>query len=188
MKKTTSFLILAAMSTTVIAKPYLGLQAGVAGIGDNDHVFGNFKIHGSESDQRATGRISAGYLADIPNSRFKIGVESGLQSSLPFKSNDYWDVKVKRWSFDILAVADFYATEKLDLFAKLGAAYTSHRISSGYFYSASFNETVPKAGIGIGYDVTPCVNFNLSLNHEFSDNAKVPSLTSALVGIRLNLP
>lgn len=180
--------MLATLSTAAFAKPYLGLQAGVAGIGNYDHVFKNFKTHSDESDQRTTGRISAGYLADINNSCFKLGVESGLQGSLPFKANDYWNTKVKRWSFDILGVADVYATQKLDLFAKLGAAYTSHRLSSDYYYTDTLHETVPKAVLGIGYDVTPSVNFNLSLNHEFSDNANVPSLTAALVGIKLSLP
>lgn len=188
MKKNIALIVLATLSTSALAKPYLGLQAGVGGVGDYDHVFGNFKRHTDENDQKTTGRISAGYLADISNSRFKVGIESGLQGSLPFKANDYWDTKIKRWSFDIVGVADFYATPKLDLFAKLGAAYTSHHISSNDFYSETIHETVPKAALGIGYDVTPCVNLNLSLSHEFSDNANVPSLTAALVGVRFNLP
>lgn len=181
--------MLAAMSTTALANPYLSLQAGIAGIGEYDHVFGNFSHTDDFNDQRTTGRIAAGYLAMLDNSNFSIGVESGLNGSLPFKSDNYYDVKLKRWSFDILGVVDFYATEKFDIFGKLGAAYVTNKVSSSYFYdSYTHRETVPKMGLGIGYDVTPCINMNLTLMHEFSEDGTIPSMTAALVGVKFNLP
>lgn len=164
------------LSTQTMAGLYVQGQVGAAGIGADNNFFDN--IFDNEFDLKATGRISAGYLWHA-NPCLKMGVETGFQgySNLTIEdSNDFFSAsyKFKRSTFDVLGVLDYSANSKLNLFAKAGPAYVMQKESISYTdypYTYSFtdksNVVVPKAAVGIGYNVSPALNVNLSLNHEF---------------------
>lgn len=178
------------LSQTAFAAPYISAQAGVYGLGENNPIKNIFDNE-DDIDLGATGRLSAGYLWDI-NNCLKLGAEAGFTAyqQVELAENDFFSVKAKRWSGDVLAVADFYATQNLDLFAKAGGAYVkqSYPINFlGFQDTVSDKKVVPKGVVGVGYNLNPDLNLNFSLNHEFkkeNSDTFIPGASSALVGLR----
>jgi opacity protein-like surface antigen len=183
------------LSSQVFAGLYVQGQVGAAGIGGNNNFFDN--IFDNEFDLKATGRISAGYLWHA-NPCLKVGLETGFQgySNLTIEDSDDFlsaSYKYKRSTFDVLGVLDYSANSKINLFAKAGPAYVMQKETISFadnYYNYSFtdssNVVVPKAAVGVGYNINPALNVNLSFNHEFkkdSDNKFAGSESSILAGV-----
>jgi outer membrane immunogenic protein len=189
------------ISAPALAGPYISGQVGAFGYGEKNNPIEN--LFDNDDEIRATGRLAGGYTWDV-NDCLKVGLEAGVNgfedvdSSIifaDFNSINVIDLEYSRWSLDALAVVDYQATQKFDLFAKAGPAYVREKVAIDTFgveFSRSHGTVVPKAIVGVGYDVTNNVNLNLSLSHEFKrDNQNsifdaVPSTTSALVGLQYN--
>ncbi|MGE4349316.1 MAG: outer membrane beta-barrel protein [Candidatus Berkiella sp.] len=171
--------------------PYVLGEVGVYGLGENNNIWKN--IFDNDEDTKLSARIAAGYLWNVANNT-KAGVETGFNFNRNIKVR-YDDVtlKFKRHSFDLLGVLDFYPTQKFDVFAKVGTAYTKNKISYHYLNmsdAASHSTFVPKAVIGAGYDFTKDLNVNLSLAHEFKKNSYsfdlIPSSSMFMLGMKYN--
>jgi len=165
--------VLVVSSTCALAAPYVSGQLGSYGYGDNN-VFEN--TFDNEDGHGVTGRLAAGYRWDI-SEILKIGVEAGI-NGYQNKNIDAGliDVSLKRFSTDALGVLTVYPTSKFNLFAKGGAAYVRQKLSvSGSMFRLNVREDniVPKAAVGVGYDICPNINVNLSLNHEFNRDKMV---------------
>lgn len=196
MKKTNKIVLslsLLLLSSSAFANPYITGQAGAFGYGKNNPVK---NIFDNDDDIRATARIGGGYQWDM-NNCLKLGAEAGFNGFQDIKDRDYplAQAKLSRWSVDALAVADYLVTSDIDLFAKAGPAYVHQKASVnllGNEFSHTHSAIVPKAVIGVGYNVADNVNVNLSLNHEFKrDNQDsifdaLPATTSAMVGVKFN--
>jgi opacity protein-like surface antigen len=196
------------VSISAHSKPYISAQVGAASgneiqistFADNDNKIG------------VTGRLATGYLWDLSDN-FKLGVEAGAQvyqntedKTQGYNSIDGKNVTVsvmaKRWGLDILGVADYFITERFDIFAKLGTAFVHQEFPARVNGNSHYNgdefyifldgqalkpqsRFVPKAVVGAGYNVQKNLNLNLSINHEFkNDNHVVPGVRSFLVGAK----
>lgn len=125
-----------------------------------------------------------------PNEIVKLGLETGFNM---FENNHYfgnagvpafgYQGTVKRFGFDILGVLDFYATQRLDLFAKAGPSYTFQKFK----YTSTANEpakshkdvAVIKFAVGVGYDTSK--NTNIYLSREFQTKQKHSVLENSTV-------
>lgn len=197
MKKSTIMLAVVSLTGTMLtsaslkAAPYLSAQIG-AGHGyplkfDNDSD--NKKKFGW------SGRVGLGHLWDVSDS-FKFGGEIGAQGYQKIKrSYNFTNTSTRRWSIDALAVADLFLTDNVDIFGKLGAAYVHTKYHSSLSQS---NENflglsserkayyVPKAAVGLGFNVSENANFNISLNHEVRKNSEKRAATSVLAGFKVD--
>lgn len=199
MKKTNKLsltLAIALLSSTVYAAPYVSGEVGYFGYGNNNPFKNMFDNRHSDAIG-ATGRLSAGYLWDVADC-IKLGVEAGFSGNqnVDLKVDGTKIAKYKRFGVDALAVADYSVTPEFDVFAKAGATYVHQRITSdldAVDFTGSSSHVVPKAVIGVGYNVSENVNLNMSLNHEFQKRSShdsfgsfAPGATSLLAGIKYN--
>ncbi len=179
-------LISALSHSQLMAGPFISGQIGLSGYGDNN-IYKNFD-NDHNINLGGTGRLAAGYLWDL-NDFLKLGLEAGAnvnQNVSIFKSYRGYNIETKRWSIDTLAVADFFVTPQVDMFVKAGFAYVKQSLP-GNFWISSNHAVAPKGAAGVGYNITPNVNLNLSLNHEFNKSKSFhfrPGASSVLAGIR----
>lgn len=163
---------------TLLDSPYVSAQMGVS-----DKPYANYE------SKKFVGRVAYGYLWN-PNEIVKLGLEAGANM---FENNHYvgntgvpasgYQGTVKRFGFDILGVLDFYATQRLDLFAKAGPSYTFQKFK----YTSTANEPAKshkdvvalKFAVGVGYDVSE--NINLYLTREFQTKQKHSVLENSTV-------
>lgn len=180
------------LSSQVYAGLYVIGQIGAYGASDTNSISGNLFDNDDNALRAATGRIGAGYLWNAERC-LKLGLEAGFQGyqNQDIQVDPYFNYKYQRSSFDFMAVADFTPNSKIDIFAKVGPAFVMQKhnfyVPYYYAYSESENVTVPKAVVGIGYNVNEAINLNLSLNHEFKKTNSVdhyaPSATSVMAGL-----
>ncbi len=149
-----------------------------------------------------TGRVATGYLWNLTD-RVKLGVEGGAQGYQNIEDkHGALSVTAKRWSLDMLGVADCFITQRFDIFAKLGTAlvhqeYTARLNGNDHYYGEklyffvndqplkSQSIFVPKAEIGAGYNLQKNLNLNLSVNHECRNQQRLVGGTrSYLVGVK----
>jgi len=173
---------------SLVDSPYMSAQMGVA-----DKPYSNYE------SKKFTGRVAYGYLWQA-NEIVKLGLESGFNM---FENNHYvgnnavptsgYQGTVKRVGFDILGVLDFYATSRLDLFAKAGPSYTFQKFK----YTSSANEPAKshkdvaalKFAVGMGYDISENTNvyltreFQTKQKHSVLENSTVPA-DSTSIGVR----
>ncbi|MCS5709310.1 porin family protein [Candidatus Berkiella cookevillensis] len=170
--------------------PYVLGEVGIYGLGENNNLWKNIY----DNDTKLNARLAAGYLWDVANNT-KAGIETGFNLNQSNKVRyDDLTIKFKRHSFDLLGVLDFYPTQKFDVFAKVGTAYTKNKLSLHYLNlndSVSHSTFVPKAVIGAGYDFSKDLNVNLSLSHEFKKNSDsvfsvIPSASTFMLGMKYN--
>lgn len=188
--------------------PYIGAQLGQA------HGYGNLVKWSlnDEFDKGYTGRVSVGYLWNTWKC-VSLGLETGFQFYETLNETPYayiyptgdsylTEINSSRWTADIMGVVDWKVFKRFDIFAKLGAGlvrykydisiidpslplgfenvyltFNNNRIEPGYL-------VVPKAAIGIGFDVTDKVNLNLSAYQEArSDSHSIPGTRSYMMGL-----
>lgn len=154
--KISLLLSLILLSNAAFATPYLSGQVGYMGAGNNN-PFSNI-FDGNTYSATYTSRVAAGYLWDV-NPCLKVGLETGVMTSM----------------VDLLGVVDFYATQKVDVFAKAGTQYIRH----------AYDHFSPKAAVGIGYDVLENVNVNLSLDHTFLSHHQ-GDISALMAGVKFN--
>lgn len=172
--------------------PYVLGEVGIYGLGENNNLWKN--IFDNDEDTKLSARVAAGYLWNVADNT-KAGVETGFNFNQNIKARfDNATLKLKRHSFDLLGVLDFYPTQAFDVFAKAGAAYAKTELSANYLntnYALSHSTFVPKAVVGAGYDFTKDLNVNLSLAHEFKKNSSsifeiIPSSSMLMLGMKYN--
>jgi hypothetical protein len=173
---------------TLLDSPYVSAQLGVA-----DKPYSNYE------SKKFTGRVAYGYLWN-PNEIVKLGLETGFNL---LENNHYvgntgvpasgYQGTVKRFGFDILGVLDFYATQRLDLFAKAGPSFTFQKFK----YTSTANQPAKshkdvaalKFAVGVGYDINENTNiylareFQTKQNHSVLENSTVPA-DSTSIGVR----
>ncbi len=175
-------------TNNALAEPYISGQIGVYGYGNND-PFDN--LIDNDDDLAVTGRVGVGFLWNLSES-VKVGLESGFTGYHPININEELvSVDAKRWSLDLLAVIDLYLTHNFDIFAKAGGAYVDQEypffLDNVRIGSITSDEIVPKAVVGLGYNITKNTNLNLSVNHEFQKEEDVlPGTSSLMAGIRFS--
>jgi opacity protein-like surface antigen len=76
------------------------------------------------------------------------------------------------------------------LFALGGVGYytfeAEQSIGNGYNMSITKNETAPRIGLGVQYDISEKISLRGVLKHAFINSDDVDSITELTVGIRYN--
>lgn len=147
-------------------------------------------------------RIAGGRIWDI-HQRATLGVEVGATfledkgRHFDLFCTEYGYYRGKRMSADVMSRLESRLFWKLNVFATLGLAYTKttfeEKRQSGCrlfwesvptltttYNSGSYHHLSPKGGLGLSADLTPHINFNLSVNHEFFSDSNL----SVLLGLR----
>lgn len=153
---------------SLIDSPYVSAQFGVS-----DKPYANFE------SKKFTGRVAYGYLWNM-NEQFQLGMEGGLNA---YENAHYSYANVaaprvaatgtlKRAAFDLLGVANFYASTRLDLFAKAGPVFTHQRFKysspTNQPVSSHTDKTALKLVMGVGYDINEQANIYLSRDFQTS--------------------
>lgn len=187
------------ISTNALSAPFVNVQIGAAHGNSSPLVIGEH----TNNKFGFTGRLSGGYLWDTTE-KLKLGLEAGIQDfqNIDVNYNNVVNVTSKRWTVDALAIADYFVTDRFDVFAKLGTAYVHQHYPTTFNGSRSIDgerlylfingrplETqthfVPKAVVGLGYNILSDVNLNFSISHDTKNNDKmIPGVRSYLVGAK----
>lgn len=189
------------ISTAVEAAPYLSAQVGTFGAGD---------IENSLHEEGELTRLAAGYSWNTTQ-KIRIGLESAVtlfretHFSIAYQPYSTWshtreayniDGSSKRLNFDLLAVFDFYATKKFDLFVKAGQGYQQRKFKSESdnlaFSSATTNVSGFKMALGLGYDIIKNLNLNLECAYQGGENSyfvnkATPSFGTLMFGLRYKM-
>ncbi len=189
MKNTKKILLILStltLSFGLCAAPYLSVEGGVTRSEFNSNFFKN-------KHKKPTGRIALGLIGNSSD-RIQLGVEAGVQAFGP--QNNALNLgnsgHRRRTTVDALGVIDVYITPRFDLFAKAGFAYVHQSTSvetRGYKFSYLKKAVVPETIVGVGYNVSPNFNVNLSLANQFSrkDDTvenRAPNAASVMLGIK----
>lgn len=178
------------ISTNAYTSPYLIGQAGIYGIGTDNHYFKNLL---DNEYIRLTGRVGLGYFWNA-SKMIKLGVETGWHFNLGIRDTfGGATFKLERRSFDALGVLDLSFANHYDLFFKAGIARVKDKVTAHNFYpstvSLSDHAMTPKIVLGAGYDLSSNVNAHVALTHELKrTNDKyllgvVPSTSSVMAGV-----
>ena len=180
-------------STGFAGSPYVSGQIGRFGSGDVDPD--------TTIDHGMAARIAAGYTWDTTK-RIKLGLETGLTGFQTTHVKTYFandpinsfDVDLSRTNVDILGVFDLFVTKRFDLFAKLGWAYQTQKVSSRTsmvtdITPARDNGNGLKLALGLGYNITPQVNLNLEVSGQSGGdgpylNDHVHGIGTTMLGLR----
>tara|TARA_B100001248_G_scaffold262563_1_gene259446 strand:- start:11042 stop:11641 length:600 start_codon:yes stop_codon:yes gene_type:complete len=137
--------------------------------------------------------IAVGYQFDITDS-FSFGPELGYKyvGKSTVKIDGDEDFSQKLDIVDLLGVATYHATDKVDVFGKAGIAVTHDDVSdtvAGQTVSDDATRVLPELALGAGYSVTENIQVIGTVSHifgkAFDDNEKnVPSVTMATVGLK----
>lgn len=176
------------------ASSFVSMQTGI-------YHYSLPEIYALFGENGATVRMAAGKLWQ-PNSRLKVGAEVGMHlisgdNGVPFylfrcQEGRY---KTKRYTLDAMSFAELKTFWGLHLFANAGASYAHSTYSQIKFdeclffcdgsytsISGSYGKIVPKLGLGMSTDLTPTINLNMAIQHEFS----AEDASAFLIGIRYN--
>jgi opacity protein-like surface antigen len=173
-------------NNAVQAGSYINVQAGTT----NSHAINGWIANDKKSVP--TVRLSAGMKGAISD-QLKVGLELGTQGYAR-RSQSFGPARAtsSRWSLDGLGVADVYFSKRFDVIAKAGLAYVNAKnrldlqnvgVNLGQDIKNS-SYVVPKAALGLGFNVTENINLNVFVNHEFSKNSNSSGLTSLLGGVQ----
>jgi hypothetical protein len=124
------------------------------------------------------GQINVGYSFMI-NDNLLIGPELGYGYYGDTSTKYGWDYDVNTTATDVLAVANYYVTNKINLIGKLGVAFTTAEDNEDY----SEDKTVAMLGLGAGYDITTHVNANVTYYHIFGDEDDLNEINSVFAGV-----
>ena len=161
--------------------PYTSIQMGVT-----DKPYDNFE------GRKFMGRLAYGYLWNA-SSRLNYGLEGGVNvhenahfyTATNAYPRSFSPGTLKKIGLDALAVLDFYASSKLDIFAKAGPAFVFEKFNYaspvGQPQKSHVDRGAIKYAYGAGYDITP--KTNIFIVREMQTQRKNRELTESMVPI-----
>lgn len=149
-----------------------------------------------------TGRGGLGYAVSIipfPSIRYglEIGYQEYQQKESIITTHLFGERRMirftdKRQAFDLLAVLDVKPFCNTNFFVKIGPAwvvqksgYNSDVNRNGEVQTQKSHDIVPKAVVGMGFNLLPCVNINGSLVNEFQTKKQI-NVISIMAGIKIS--
>jgi Outer membrane protein beta-barrel domain len=179
---------------------YAGVGAGIGGMDTQDFSSNNSPYNSISLRSGVSGRLALGYLTGAGHLNY--GLELGATG---YPKNTY---KIGNFSetytgyiADLLGVAKYNFSSSEDGFfvvGKAGAAYVNQKfkgsIGGSTVVSSSKSAIKPELAVGVGYNVSKNLAFDVTYNHLFAGKAdpagatlssatKISSVNTLLVGL-----
>ena len=157
-----------------------GIYAGLA-LGWTKQVINSSYDDYVDQDEFGS-QLNVGYSFMV-NDNLLVGPELGFGYYGDTSAKYGPDDDIETTATDLLAVANYYVTNRVNLIGKLGLAFTTATESTDYYGDYSEDKTVAMLGLGAGYDITTHVNANVTYYHIFGDEDDLNEINSVFAGV-----
>ncbi|ODN42317.1 outer membrane beta-barrel protein [Piscirickettsia litoralis] len=139
-----------------------------------------------KTDKHMGGRVAIGCSFEL-DQQLSLGAELGWGS---YGRSDYGSVgPLDSSAIDLQAVGNFYINPQVSLIGKLGLAYSSLKVNNA-FTDGNRDEFNVIFGVGMGYDISQNLQFNVIYSHIFGHDVNIDNssntatINAVLLGIK----